>query len=142
MASGYLCKTRKCWYFQEQRETPMFICTYMRRQSSKNNGAFRFILNNSKATVTNSYLALYPRRSFSESLSCNPYLKRVVWELLNGIASDNLHSEGRVYVGGLQKIEPRELLNVEVPFLGRFRDSTLFEGQYDLDKSWEKAGSF
>jgi len=63
----------------------------------------------------------------------------VVWELLNGIAPDNLHNEGRVYGGGLQKIEPRELLNVDVPFLGRFRDSTLFEEQYDSEK---QAGSF
>ena len=120
IAGGYLCKTRKCWYFQERREAPMFVCTYMGRQSAKSDGAFRFILNNSKATVTNSYLALYPREGFSESLARTPRLKREVWELLNGMAPENLHNEGRVYGGGLQKIEPRELLNVDIPFLGRF----------------------
>jgi hypothetical protein len=116
VGSGYLCKSRKCWYFQEQRDAPMLICTYMGRQSTENGSAFRFILNNSKATVTNSYLALYPRKSLAESFAQNPLLKKTVWELLNTIAPDSLHSEGRIYGGGLQKIEPKELLNVDVPF--------------------------
>jgi hypothetical protein len=117
VGSGYLCKTRKCWYFQEQREAPILICTYMGRQSSENSSAFRFILNNSKATVTNSYLALYPRDSLSDRIARTPNLKRTVWEMLNGMAPASLHDEGRVYGGGLQKIEPKELLNVDVPFL-------------------------
>ncbi|MCL2152430.1 MAG: Eco57I restriction-modification methylase domain-containing protein [Oscillospiraceae bacterium] len=116
VGNGYLCKSRKCWYFQEQREAPMLICTYMGRQSTEGGRAFRFILNNSRATVTNSYLALYPRKSLSESLAQKPNLKKTVWELLNAITPDSLHSEGRVYGGGLQKIEPKELLNVDVPF--------------------------
>jgi hypothetical protein len=117
VATGYLCKTRKCWYFQEQREAPMIVCTYMGRASSKRDSAFRFILNNSRATVTNSYLALYPRDNLSERFVRTPSLKQTVWEMLNGLTSDSLHDEGRVYGGGLQKIEPKELLNVDVPFL-------------------------
>ena len=130
VGSGYLCKSRKCWYFQEQREAPMLVCTYMGRQSSENSNAFRFILNNSKATVTNSYLALYPRKSLSESFAKKPNLKKTVWELLNTITPDSLHSEGRVYGGGLQKIEPKELLNVDVPFFESFdihRDIDTYE---------------
>jgi predicted RNA methylase len=117
VGNGYLCKTRKRWYFQEQREAPIFVCTYMGRQNKNNSNAFRFILNNSKATVTNSYLALYPRENLSETFICNPDLKRTIWELLNNITPDSLNSEGRVYGGGLRKIEPKELLNVDVPFL-------------------------
>jgi hypothetical protein len=117
VGSGYLCKSRKCWYFQEQREAPMFICTYMGRASGGRNNAFRFILNNSKATVTNSYLALYPRKNLSDRFEESPYLKRTIWELLNEMTSDSLKDEGRIYGGGLQKIEPKELLNVDVPFL-------------------------
>ena len=117
VANGYLCKTRKCWYFQEQREAPMLICTYMGRSSNERSSAFRFILNNSRATVTNSYLALYPRKNLSERFAHTPSMARTVWEMLNGMSSDSLHDEGRVYGGGLQKIEPKELLNVDVPFL-------------------------
>ncbi|MDR1194498.1 MAG: Eco57I restriction-modification methylase domain-containing protein [Peptococcaceae bacterium] len=117
VANGYLCKTRKCWYFQEQREAPVLVCTYMGRSMGKRKGAFRFILNNSRATVTNSYLALYPHKNLSEQFIATPSLKRTIWEMLNGMTADSLLDEGRVYGGGLQKIEPKELLNVDVPFL-------------------------
>ena len=130
VGSGYLCKSRKCWYFQEQREAPILICTYMGRRSSGSGSAFRFILNNSRATVTNSYLALYPRKRLSESFAQKPNLKKAVWELLNTITPDSLHNEGRVYGGGLQKIEPKELLNVDVPFFENLdipRDGDFFQ---------------
>jgi hypothetical protein len=117
VAKGYLCKTRKYWYFQEQREAPILVCTYMGRQRGDNCRAFRFILNNSKATATNSYLALYPRHPLSENIARRPSLKRAIWEMLNDLTPDSLNNEGRVYGGGLQKIEPRELLNVDVPLL-------------------------
>jgi len=78
VGSGYLCKSRKCWYFQEQREAPILVCTYMGRQNTENSNAFRFILNNSKATVTNSYLALYPRKNLSDRLARQPDLKRTL----------------------------------------------------------------
>ena len=130
IGNGYLCKSRKCWYFQEQREAPMLICTYMGRQSAETVSAFRFILNNSRAIVTNSYLALYPRKRLSESIAKKPNLKKIVWELLNTIKPDSIHSEGRVYGGGLQKIEPKELLNVDVPFFEKFdipRDGDVYK---------------
>jgi hypothetical protein len=117
IAKGYLCKKRKCWYFQEQREAPILVCTYMGRTSNERSSAFRFILNNSQATVTNSYLALYPLNFLSERFARTPSLKRKVWKMLNELTSDSLHNECRVYGGGLQKIEPKELLNIDVPFL-------------------------
>jgi hypothetical protein len=89
----------------------------MGRSSNERVSAFRFILNNSLATVTNSYLALYPRKNLSDRFARTPSLKRTVWEMLNGLPADSLHDEGRVYGGGLQKIEPKELLNIDVPFL-------------------------
>jgi hypothetical protein len=41
----------------------------------------------------------------------------MIWEMLNATLSNSLHNEGRVYGGGLYKIEPKELLNVNVSFL-------------------------
>jgi len=116
VANGYLCKSRKCWYFQEQREAPILVCTYMGRSTNERSSAFRFILNNSKATVTNSYLALYPNKNLTEQFDETPSLKRTVWEMLNSTTAGRLLEEGRIYGGGLQKIEPKELLNIDVPF--------------------------
>jgi len=117
IANGYLCRQRKSWYFQEQREAPAFICTYMGRAKGEGNSAFRFILNNSVATVTNSYLALYPRSHVAEKIISNPQLRRKIWEFLNSMTAESIHNEGRIYGGGLQKIEPKELLNIDVPFM-------------------------
>ncbi|MDR1871100.1 MAG: Eco57I restriction-modification methylase domain-containing protein [Deltaproteobacteria bacterium] len=117
VANGYLCRARKCWYFQEQREVPLFVCTYMVRQTDKTKSAFRFILNNSKAIVSNSYLALYPKKHLADCISHKPELKTIIWESLNSMTPENIHKEGRIYGGGLTKIEPKELLNVSVPFL-------------------------
>ncbi|MGH7782901.1 MAG: SAM-dependent DNA methyltransferase, partial [Candidatus Binatia bacterium] len=71
-----------------------------------------FILNNSKATVANVYLAMYPRPHLKRSLDRDPTLIRRVWEVLKLIPPDQLLGEGRVYGGGLHKLEPRELANV------------------------------
>ncbi|MEA4928356.1 MAG: methyltransferase [Candidatus Limiplasma sp.] len=117
VGNGYLCRNRKCWYLQEQRESPLLVFTYIGRRKNERESAFRFILNNSKATVTNSYLALYPKKRISDILANSPDLKRRVWQLLNQLSPDNLDNEGRIYGGGMQKIEPKELLNIDVPFL-------------------------
>jgi hypothetical protein len=115
VANGYLCKSRKCWYFQEQREAPPYICTYMGREKAEKKGAFRFILNHSKAVVTNSYLALYPLPTLSEEMKHKPELKQIILKLLNSLSPEVIIGEGRTYGGGLMKIEPAELLNVPVP---------------------------
>jgi len=45
----------------------------------------------------------------------NPALIRPVWEALNRITPARLLGEGRVYGGGLHKLEPKELASVPVP---------------------------
>ena len=114
VSNGYLCKTRKCWYYQENREAPPIVCTYMGRDRA-NSSAFRFILNHSNAIVTNSYLALYPKSALRQAIKHNTNLIRIIWSLLNELDPDTICGEGRVYGGGLKKIEPSELLNVPLP---------------------------
>ena len=107
----YLCKSRKKWYWQEQREATYFLCSYMGR--GKNNGSpIRFILNLSNAIVTNSYLMLYPKVRLQKAISDNPNSVYKIWEVLKDISASEIEEEGRVYGGGLKKIEPKELAKV------------------------------
>lgn len=110
---GYLCRNRSPWYSQENRSPAPIVCTYLGRRNTKSGRPFRFILNNSQATVANVYLALYPKPPLEKALSRNPSLIRSVWNVLNRITPEQLLGEGRVYGGGLHKLEPGELANVE-----------------------------
>ena len=107
----YLCKSRKIWYFQEQREATFFLCSYMGRGKGSSS-PIRFILNLSEAIVTNSYLMLYPKEKLRNAISNNPDLVYKIWGILKGINRSQIEEEGRVYGGGLKKIEPRELAKV------------------------------
>ncbi len=112
VSERYLCKRRDPWYAQEHRPAPPLLCTYMGRQGIKGKNPFRFVLNHSCATVANVYLALYPKPHLAEILKSKPELLRAVWQALNEISSEMLKGEGRVYGGGLYKMEPAELGNV------------------------------
>lgn len=116
----YLCKHRTLWYGQEQRAAAPIVCTYLGRGDSKRGRPFRFILNESRATVANVYLALYPTPLMVRAIDTDPSLLRKVWTALNELPPDVLLGEGRVYGGGLHKLEPRELSNVPVVFATDF----------------------
>ena len=60
---------------------------------------------------------LYPKEPIAGVLEDDPAVKRAVWEALNAIRPQALLGEGRVYGGGLHKLEPKELANVPVPAL-------------------------
>ena len=113
----YLCRHRAPWYAQENRPPSPIVCTYLGRRDTKRSRPFTFILNGSQATVANVYLAMYPTPLLEAACQTDPQLIRAVWELLNRIAPDRLLAEGRVYGGGLHKLEPKELANVPVPEL-------------------------
>ena len=108
----YLCQHRTPWYLQENRPPSPFVCTYLGRGNVKSGRPFRFILNQSNATITNVYLALYPKEILAQAIEENSSLARRVWEVLNRICPESMLAEGRVYGGGLHKLEPKELANV------------------------------
>ncbi|WP_419918727.1 Eco57I restriction-modification methylase domain-containing protein [Candidatus Poriferisocius sp.] len=112
IADRYLCQHRTPWYAQEYRPPAPFVCTYLGRNDKKDGRPFRFILNNSEATAANVYLMLYPKGNLKHALKTQPDLKRQVWKFLNEICPQMMLGEGRVYGGGLHKLEPRELGNV------------------------------
>ena len=62
--------------------------------------------------AANVYLMLYPKQPLLRALEDKPDLKRRVWEFLNDISPNTMLGEGRVYGGGLHKLEPKELGNV------------------------------
>jgi predicted RNA methylase len=112
VSDTYLCSRRNPWYSQETRPPAPFVCTYMGRGLAKREKPFRFILNRSQATAANVYLMLYPIPALAKALEGAPQLARQIWEFLDSIPSATLLGEGRVYGGGLYKMEPKELANV------------------------------
>lgn len=110
---GYICSHRSPWYVQENRPVAPIVCTYLGRGDTKSGRPFRFILNNSRAVIANVYLAMYPTPLLQRYLARDQGLIRRVWQVLNAMTPQQLIDEGRVYGGGLHKLEPKELANVD-----------------------------
>lgn len=104
---GYICSRRTPWYSCEHRSPAPFLVPYMSRHSQRGK-LFRFILNRSNALATNVYLLLYPRENIVDKIQDFGKLESV-WKFLNNISDDIIARCGRVYGGGLHKLEPREL---------------------------------
>jgi adenine-specific DNA-methyltransferase len=109
--ASYLASHRAPWYSQEQRPPAPFLCTYMGR-SANGKHPFRFIWNRSDATAHNVYLMLYPKSRLQEALNNPTESSARVFEALKSVTPGQFISEGRVYGGGLHKVEPKELAQI------------------------------
>lgn len=114
---GYICSHRPLWYSCERRKPAPFVMPYMGRDNSESE-LFRFILNRSTAIATNGYLMLYPKAEYEEALK-DKDIQIAVWEILKNVPKESLTHNGRVYGGGLHKLEPKELMTVPMPQLKR-----------------------
>lgn len=133
---SYLTSRRSPWYSQEDRPAPSFLCTYMGRNENGRK-PFRFLWNRSQATAHNVYLLLYPRGILQEALKRDPGLHAAVFAALQSLDTENIAGRGRVYGGGLYKLEPKELANIPaMPLVERlglvgyqkaFRQGELFD---------------
>ena len=129
---AYLASRRKPWYSQENRPPAPFLCTYMGR-ARNGKPPFRIIWNRSNATAHNVYLLLYPRGPLREMLKQHPEREALIFEKLQMIAPDRFISEGRVYGGGLHKVEPKELGKVPAgALLEGFESELRKDEQYAL----------
>ncbi len=86
----------------------------MGRKERKHGEPFRFILNRSRAVVPNVYLMLYPKPILAHALQDSPSLHADLLRVLNSITPESLIAGGRVYGGGLHKLEPNELAGVRL----------------------------
>lgn len=112
----YLISRRTPWYSQEDRPAPPFLCTYMGR-SANGRKPFRFLWNKSQATAHNVYLLLYPKERLQLALDREPSLFNELFAALQSFDTDLMKTDGRVYGGGLFKMEPNELARSSADFL-------------------------
>ena len=112
----YLTSRRTPWYAQEERPAPPFLCTYMGR-SSNGRKPFRFLWNKSQATAHNAYLLLYPKGPLQKVLERDSSLFQKLFAALQSLDTNDIKGDGRVYGGGLFKMEPKELAAISAAFV-------------------------
>ena len=57
---------------------------------------------------------MYPKQDMFIGNADNSAFVTSVWQQLNNLSRNEMTDEGRVYGGGLYKIEPKELGNIQI----------------------------
>lgn len=130
--AGFLVRHRKPWYRQEQRDPAPFILTYMGRGADLVR-PFRFILNRSDAIATNMFLMLYPKPRLQAFLDADAEGLKKVHHALLSLTADDLRHGGRVYGGGLHKMEPKELAALDASAIVNLCPDLLDDGEHELN---------
>ncbi|MGN0832057.1 MAG: Eco57I restriction-modification methylase domain-containing protein [Kiritimatiellia bacterium] len=138
-AQKNLCLSRTVWYNQEQRRPTPFLCSYMGR-GTESNAPVRFVLNDSRAIASNSFLMMYPKLELAKVLAADAARTAAVWKLLTGIPRERIMAAGRSYGGGLQKVEPKELASILCPEIGEWIVSC--GGELERDKKSKRQLQF
>jgi adenine-specific DNA-methyltransferase len=112
----YLCAARgRQWYVMEQRPPSAIWAAVFGR-----NG-LRFIYNAAAIANLTTFHCVYPKEH-------NPDFAAALTACLNSrLVQDRARRQHRVYGGGLLKVEPRDLLDIEVPDLCKVAPQTLRE---------------
>ena len=109
----YLLAARSPWYAMERRPPSAIWAAVFGRKR------LRFVLNTAGAHNLTAFHCVYPT-------SDDPLLARALVAALNSrLVQHRLEQHQRIYGGGLKKLEPRDLLEITVPDLGRVRRTTL-----------------
>lgn len=101
----YLTRKRRIWYSSEKRTPSPIIFTYMSRKRP------RFILNEARTLVLNNFHLVYPEDKKMES---KVKIKALLAYLNSEQVLSRLENVGRIYAGGLLKVEPKELEKLPV----------------------------
>lgn len=123
--NGYICAQKDVWYYQERRTPAPFLASYMGRATGVRLSPIRFFVNFSEAIVTNVFLNLYPVPDLAACLVSDHDKMMELGDALNAIPAECIFHAGRAYGGGLHKIEPKELLEVEFLSPPSWVDQTL-----------------
>lgn len=100
--STYICSHRRPWWYIGARQPPPIVSTYMARQAPA------FALNPDGLLILNVIHGIYPKEPLDPAA-----LEQLVG-ILNS-ARETFRWSGRLYHGGLQKLEPREMEALLVP---------------------------
>lgn len=131
LRNRYLIAKRSPWYRQEKRSPAPFLITYMGRSRDEQK-PFRFIWNQSRAIATNMYLMMYPLKPLLNLISGDVKAQKALFDALNKITSEDFIDNGRVYGGGLHKMEPRELAAIPVPHIGTIFPTLTLTGKQQV----------
>ncbi|MBB5935496.1 Eco57I restriction-modification methylase domain-containing protein [Streptomyces zagrosensis] len=127
--AGYLVSQRSPWYKQERREPAPILLTYMGRGKDEKH-PLRFIRNESQAVASNMYLMLYPTPLLQTYVDSVEDGMAKVHEALLALTAGDLREGGRVYGGGLHKMEPKELASLPADGIAALAPATLLLDSY------------